>query len=412
MKLDINAFDKLHFKDSTYSFAQGKENFIENLSEHFQEESKNIRSFVNYIEKTAHQFPGFNPIHTVKMPDTDIWQKNAYLEIQKFIKNPILQNVLFGNSFAYVGDPEKTPFYVYALIMYGYIESAYRVIGGSGKIADQLAKNITQKGGTIKYDSSVKKIVSDSNKRIKGIITETDDFIQAENVISTIHPSVTIALTDDNLFRKTFRERVTNLKNTSGVFTVYAKLKKNKFPFINSVNYCMNCKANDTEPIYRRNLFGEKILAITQPNNFINENSVSLLLMTPFNIDKLKKWHNTKVGKRGKDYKNFKKEKTEQLIDISEQFFPGIKDAVESTNSSTPLTYRDYTGTINGSVYGIEKDVNNLMLTNISHKTKIPNLFLAGQNTNIHGVHGVAAGSYSVCSYILGKEYLRKKFLL
>ena len=41
--------------------------------------------------------------------------------------------------------------------------------------------------------------------------------------------------------------------------------------------------------------------------------------------------------------------------------------------------------------------------------TKIENLFLAGQNINMHGVHGITVGAVITCSYILGKEYLMNK---
>jgi all-trans-retinol 13,14-reductase len=42
-------------------------------------------------------------------------------------------------------------------------------------------------------------------------------------------------------------------------------------------------------------------------------------------------------------------------------------------------------------------------------KTKIPNFYFTGQNTNLHGVLGVTIGSVVTCGEILGLEYLLKK---
>ena len=48
---------------------------------------------------------------------------------------------------------------------------------------------------------------------------------------------------------------------------------------------------------------------------------------------------------------------------------------IEYYETSTPLTYRDYTATKEGSMYGILRDTNLPVQTYISQRTKIPNLF-------------------------------------
>jgi all-trans-retinol 13,14-reductase len=70
---------------------------------------------------------------------------------------------------------------------------------------------------------------------------------------------------------------------------------------------------------------------------------------------------------------------------------------------------RDYIGTDDGSLYGVVKDYREPMRTFISPRTKIPNLFLTGQNLNLHGVLGVTVSSVLTCSEILGIDYVIKK---
>ena len=41
--------------------------------------------------------------------------------------------------------------------------------------------------------------------------------------------------------------------------------------------------------------------------------------------------------------------------------------------------------------------------------TKVPNLYLTGQNVNLHGVLGVGVGALMTASKFLGMDYLLKK---
>ncbi len=120
----------------------------------------------------------------------------------------------------------------------------------------------------------------------------------------------------------------------------------------------------------------------------------------------VEKWKGTSIGNRGVEYETFKHIHAERLLDSLEKDFPGIRSNIEAYYTSTPLTYLDYTGTENGSMYGIAKDVNSGAGGRVSHKTRIPNLFLTGQNVNSHGMLGTLVGSIVTCSEIMPKDML------
>ena len=77
--------------------------------------------------------------------------------------------------------------------------------------------------------------------------------------------------------------------------------------------------------------------------------------------------------------------------------------------ASTPLTWRDYNGVPEGSMYGIERNYQDSLLTTLLPVTKIPGFYFTGQNINIHGVLGVTIGAVLTCGEILGLEYLLNK---
>ena len=55
-------------------------------------------------------------------------------------------------------------------------------------------------------------------------------------------------------------------------------------------------------------------------------------------------------------------------------------------------------------MYGVAKDVNLGVAGRVPHRTRIPNLFLAGQNINSHGMLGVLIGTTVMAADILGHD--------
>jgi len=107
---------------------------------------------------------------------------------------------------------------------------------------------------------------------------------------------------------------------------------------------------------------------------------------------------------RGAEYEAFKDRKTEQLLNRVEEKFPGLRQSILHTYTSTPLTFRDYIGSEDGNLYGTAKDYRNPVGTLISPKTRIPNLFLTGQYLNLHGILGTAISGLITSIAVTGKD--------
>ncbi len=90
------------------------------------------------------------------------------------------------------------------------------------------------------------------------------------------------------------------------------------------------------------------------------------------------KWNNgsiphnrtAQVSGREEDYHTFKEEKAALLIDTVAQRYPGIKTHALSLKTATPLTFRDYMGAPDGSIYGMMPDVRNPMQTRVRYGPK------------------------------------------
>lgn len=408
-RMDIDGFEVITFQGKEYRHAQGEENFIETLAKEFPDERKAITNYIKKLKHICNQFPLYNlDTENINVNYTDLFSESAFGYIKSITKNKILQNVLAGNNLLYAGVPDKTPLYVHALITYSFINSSWRCIDGSQQIAKILSDSIKSNGGTILRNSEVTKLVFE-NDVLKYALLTNNEKIEAENFISNVHPVNTLKMIDGHYFSKAYKSRVNSLENTIPVFTLYVVLKENTCEYMNYNHYYFDNDTVWTTASYSEKEWPQSYMLYTPAISKSDKYADCMIIMTYMKYNELTKWENTKVENRGEDYKEFKIKKAEKLLDLVEKKFPEIRTKIKKYYTSTPLTYRDYTGTFQGTSYGILKDFNDPYKTLITPKTKISNLFFTGQNLNIHGILGVAIGAVMTCGELVGLDYLVKK---
>jgi all-trans-retinol 13,14-reductase len=272
-----------------------------------------------------------------------------------------------------------------------------------------LAGSITQNGGTIMRKSEVTGFHYDSDS-IQSVEINHSEKIEGKYFISNINPKTMLRISENIPLRPAYKKRIASIEDTLGIFTLYLAMKKNAFKYINS-NYYVYKADNVWECArYNHENWPRGYMMSLSPGYGNDQYTDAIMVNTYMNWKDVSPWEHTTVEKRGEDYIAFKKQKAEKLLDVLETDFPGIRSKIEAYYTSTPLTYRDYTGTFKGSMYGLLKDYNDPLKTMILPRTHIKNLFLTGQSINIHGVMGVTLGSILTCSELIGSQYLLNKF--
>jgi hypothetical protein len=103
-------------------------------------------------------------------------------------------------------------------------------------------------------------------------------------------------------------------------------------------------------------------------------------------------------------YEQQKQRMADDCIRLAEKVIPDLRDMVETCYTSTPLTWRDYTLSPCGSAFGIRKDCRQPLLTMLSPKTPVPNLFLTGQSLVLHGLEGVTMTAFKTLETIKNEK--------
>ena len=414
-KLDEDVFDAIMFEgDATvYKYAQGYENFIRTLAKEFPGEEESIRKYCDGIREVCSKFPMYN------LRSGDYFEKMGVLEIdtqiflESITSNKKLQNVLAGTSLLYAGMPYKTPLYVHALVINSYIESSWRFVDGGSQISKHLSRLIHSNGGTILKHKHVTQLKEEGGK-LQYALTDKGEKYAGDIFISNVHPGKTMEMTASDMIKKAYRSRIKGLDNSISMFYVNVVLKRNSMKYLNHNYYYFAendawCLLNYTEETWPR---GYALFFTATSKN--EEYADAVTLMTYMRFNEVEKWAHTyntvsNETSRGEDYEAFKMKKAGKLFDVVEKRFPGFRNSIKSFYTATPLSVRDYIGTDDGSLYGFVKDYKEPMRTFISPKTKIPNLFLTGQNLNLHGVLGVTVSAILTCSEILGIDYMINK---
>lgn len=404
-RLDPTGYDVISLQGQHFKFANGKEPFIETLSSQIPGTEDDLNKYYDLVQEVA----SASSLHTLNYEKCDAAIGTKYQTISindvidSTIKNPLLREVLVGNLPLYAAQKDKTPFSTHAFIMDFYNQSAFRIEGGSDNICKSLVKTIKSLGGEIHPNSKVTSIIC-NDKEAAGVVVNDSKLVMANYIISAIHPASTISMLDTPLIRPVFIQRVKNLRNTMSGFSLYLHFKKNAVPYMNNnfygyrQNTVWGCEDYDVDTWPKGYLY---MHMCNKQNQQYADTGVILSYMKMADV---LPWENTRTGHRGLDYEEFKQERAEKLITAVSADFPDLRDKIEAFYTSTPLTYRDYVGAPGGTMYGIAKDVTTGSASRIPHKTKIPNLFLAGQNINSHGMLGVLVGTIVTCSEFIGMK--------
>lgn len=410
-RLDDDCYNIISIGGKEYPMANGRENFIARLVEFFPDQRMNLEHYFDAVERVA----AASSIHSLRQAETDDMVNQESLTrsvndvIDSIITNPLLAEVLMGDLPLYAAQCDKTPFATHAFIRDFYDQSAYRVEGGSDQIATALAQTIQRYGGNVLAGHKVTRILCDDS-HATGVELKNGDVLSADYIIAGIHPIRALELLDTKLIRPAYRSRVNAMPQTSGCFTVYLRFKKDTVEYMNHNYFAYDASPWDCED-YNDATWPKGWLYMHFCKHDGQRYAEGGQVISYMHISEVERWAGTHVGRRGADYEAFKRSKAEKLLQSLERHFPGIRGNIEDYYTSTPLTYLDYTGTAEGSMYGIAKDIHLGAGCRVSHRTRVPNLFLTGQNVNSHGLLGTMVGTIVTCSEFVPTEEIYKQII-
>ncbi len=399
-QLDPEGYDVVSIQGKDYPIANGRQHFVAQLAARFPSAVPDLERYCDLVQSIA----AASPIHSLRMDKGDDallthYQLRAADEvIAETVGDPLLAAVLGGMLPLYAGERGKTPFATHAFIMDSLSQGAYRITGGSDRVAKALIDTIEHYGGLVRLGCKVTRIICGEDGGAEGVEVNGEERLTAACVISDIHPRRTLDLVQSPRLRPAFRKRIHSLPQTTGCFSVYLHFKEDRVPYLNHNVYSYDVPTPWDCEIYTDDDWPRGFLYMHfchAPQPRYAQTGVVLARM---NFREVERWKGTSTGHRPADYLRFKEAKADRLLASLERRYPGIRSDIAHWYTSTPLTYLDYTGTANGSMYGTAKDVGLGMARRIPCRTRVPRLLQTGQNVIMHGMFGVLIGSLVTCN--------------
>ncbi len=398
--LKEEGFDEYIFPSFRFQVPRGVEAFQANLERTFPREKKGIATFIAKMRDLTQRTPLYNPT----LPLTRLRDYIEEISLEDYFDDlgfsPELRAVLSATTYLHNVEPKNCPLHVHFLVLDSFLQSAWRIDGGSQHLADVLAARFQELGGRIALRSEVQKILVEGGKA-KGIRLKNGQEFQAHQIISSVHPRHFLALLDEEVLKHRYRQRILSRKDGIGAFTLF-----------------MGVPAAED---WGHNVYWFDDIDITRayrqwitPDNwaptmvFASLAHGALLGFTPMRYENVLEWRGDDQFRRSQAYFQAKREAGQRLKAHLQKIFPDLDLKDRPFWTATPLTYEGYTHSFQGSSFGLKHDMASLRFP-LSPQLPIRNLYLTGQSTLLPGVVGSTLSAVLTVSMMLGWEVIERR---
>lgn len=396
---EIDPFYTARFPDLEITVPADLSEYLSELKKAFPAESEGIDSLFTAIGRVADDTYRYGEDRTSGGRPSPMEMMERYPDMaQAFSQNwQTFMRVHIGDErlhavvstlWGYFGlPPSKVSAGLFCLALNSYhTTGAWYPRGGSQAMSRAIVEGIMLRGGSVHFRNRVTRIeVADG----RAVAVETDRGlrVEADVIVSNASPTATAAMVGDEHFDESFLESIqsdvpalSNLVVYLGVHRDLAAEGWDYHEFFLEDGY-------DLEADYEAMVVGDfsktgmVIANYTDSDPGCAPEGHSVLVMMS-----LAPWDYRDVWGTGGDldgysenpeYLRIKNEAADRLINRAERLIPGLRDSIVVKEIATPLTNVRYGLNPEGSIYGRQQTVENL-LNRRSPKTPIPNLFLAG----------------------------------
>jgi len=428
-----DVYDRVVFGSEEYEFIKGCDSFKSKLKTYFPDEDDHtsIDEYFKLLEEvrqigTAYYAEKVMPETLSKLFGSLMQKKLLYYAdqttlsvLKKLTANQKLIGVLTAQYGDYGVTPSRSSFYMHAMVANHYMDGAGYPIGGAASLAKNIIPIIEENGGEAKVNAKVKQILI-KNNRAYGVILENGEKYYADKIISNTGILNTFS---SLLSAEVIKEHKLN------------SLVENITPSVAHVSLNIGCNHSSESlalpkcnywifpPEYDHDKGQQTFDNVDAPLPVIfvsfpsaknpewdeqhpGTSTIEIITLIPY--DWFTEWEETKLGRRGKDYKVVKEKLAQKLLGMLFNVLPHLKDKIDYYELSTPLSTKEFTNHAKGEIYGLDHSPKRFREHLLRPGTPIKNLYLTGQDVFIASVTGAMLGGILTASKILRKNMFRK----
>jgi phytoene dehydrogenase-like protein len=267
-------------------------------------------------------------------------------------------------------------------------------------MAEAVADRLRHLGGKIISAAEVGAIEV-SSRKVTGLRLRSGEVLPAGLVIGAVHPKIILDMLPAGAVKPSYRQRISGLRNTHGIFSVHARIDGRTHPELPYNLFKISTDSAGNVPD----------LKYYQIRRSSRKDVSVLSILTSGKSELWQPWENTRTGRRGRAYLDSKEEHARQLLREAEDMLGNFQD-LRILDAYTPLSMRDWVGSPGGSAYGVQRSSSQMLATALLNRTAVQGLYLAGQNVMAPGIIGTITGSFHTTKLILGAAEFRRQVQL
>ncbi len=413
--LDPEGFDVFRFPDFEFQLPKGYEKTIERLTKFFPSEREAIRTYFERVKAVVKLFPTYeftddalDPVQLIAATETSL-----ATVVEKLTQSRSLRAILYSHCTLHGVMPQEISFGLHAIMVDSLIRGPYGFAKGGDALAQKMVAVIQKNGGTVLTKKKVTRIET-MNKIAQAVHTDSGDRYEAKWIVSGCHPKATFRMVDDpGIFSPAFRQRLHTLKETIGIFGIYATHQAPpQFDRLKNYYYFESAEPEKMLDLNRKS-DAKPGLAFICPSERIAKSTgtqtLPISIHAACSVEWYKPWIGTAWNKRPHEYHAAKNAYANQIFDFLDQFHPQLKTRIDHFETSTPLSNLYFNGSEEGSAYGIYHSIQNTGARALGPRTHIPNLLITGQNTLFPGILGAAVSALRSAGHICGIKPILKE---
>ncbi|MFK7888482.1 MAG: phytoene desaturase family protein [Gammaproteobacteria bacterium] len=423
-------YDRFYVGDKVFTTRTGKKAFRDNLVAQFPDEAAAIDAYMTCLQHASGATYAATMARVLKpwqrtlsapflkWKTPDLLYRPTYEVLSELTDNQDLIATLCGQWGDMGLPPKQSAFMIHAMIARHYMFGGFYPVGGSWQIAKTILPRIRAAGGEVFTYARVEQITLE-NDRVTGVKMEDGQHIECATVVSAAGAANTFRhlLPSSTVRDKGYEEKMSQVTPSFAHIGVYIGINKTAeeldLPKTNFWIYPHNDYDGAVEAFKADPDAPFPVVYISFPSakdpDYLNRwpGTATIEVVAPAPYAWFKRWEDTTWGKRGEDYDAFKQQLGERLMRHVYAKLPQLGGQVDYYEVSTPLSTNWFAGYREGELYGLDHTPQRLQQDWLGPHTRIPGLWLSGQDTLTCGVTGAMMAGMLTTTAMVGPRRMR-----
>jgi all-trans-retinol 13,14-reductase len=418
-------YDRFFIGEKVFTARAGKRQFRDNLVAQFPREEQAIDAYMQLLAESGSAMSAVGmdrvlkpwqrvlsaPVRKHKIPE---WVFEPTWDVlSRLTSDPDLIATICGQWGDMGLPPKKSAFMVHAMIARHYLYGGFYPVGGSWKIADNIMPKIQKTGGEVFTYASVEQILIEEGV-VKGVEMKDGHRIACDCVVSSAGIDNTFSrLLPSTVVREHgYSEALSQLKPSIAHLGIYIGLQETaealELPRTNFWIYPSNDYDGDVQAFLENSDAPFPVVYISFPSakdpDYLNRHpgTATIEIVAPAPYAWFEQWEGSTWGQRGPEYEQFKAMLGERLMRYLYDKLPQLEGKVDYYEVSTPLSTKWFSAYRQGELYGLDHSPQRLKQDWLGPRTRIPGLWLTGQDTLTCGVTGAMMAGLLTTSAMVG----------